>query len=80
MSKIDHDLAALADIPRLTDWLDANIPQLGKGPLTTELLHGGTSNVVLTLNRGGETMVLRRPPAVPPPGAERGASGMPAAT
>ena len=72
MSKIDHDLAALADIPRLTDWLDANIPQLGKGPLTTELLHGGTSNVVLTLNRGGETMVLRRPPAVPPPGAERG--------
>ena len=28
--------------------------------------------MVLTLNRGGETVVLRRPPAVPPPGAERG--------
>lgn len=72
MSEINHDLAALADIPRLTEWLDANIPELGDGPLTTELLHGGTSNVVLTLNRGGRTMVLRRPPAVPPPGAERG--------
>ena len=72
MSGIAHDLDALANIPRLTEWLDANIPELGKGPLRTELLHGGTSNVVLTLNRGGETMVLRRPPMVPPPGAEKG--------
>ncbi|HEX7851905.1 MAG TPA: phosphotransferase family protein, partial [Sphingomonas sp.] len=72
MSGITHDLAALADIPRLTAWLDAHIPQLGKGPLETALLHGGTSNVVLTLDRGGPQMVLRRPPAVPPPGAERG--------
>jgi aminoglycoside phosphotransferase (APT) family kinase protein len=72
MSGITHDLAALADVPRLTEWLDAHVPQLGKGPLRTELLHGGTSNVVLTLDRGEETMVLRRPPAVPPPGAEKG--------
>lgn len=72
MSKIEHDLAQLADIPRLTEWLDANVPQLGSGPLKTNLLHGGTSNVVLTLDRGEEKMVLRRPPAVPPPGAERG--------
>lgn len=69
---MEANLDELVNIPNLTDWLDANIPELGKGPLKTELLHGGTSNVVLTLNRGGKDMVLRRPPAVPPPGAERG--------
>ncbi|MCB2076895.1 MAG: phosphotransferase family protein [Novosphingobium sp.] len=69
---MQHDLASLADVPRLTEWLDAHVPELGNGPLTTELLHGGTSNVVLTLDRGGPQMVLRRPPAVPPPGTERG--------
>lgn len=72
MSGLNHDLDGLANIPRLTEWLNEHVPQLGKGPLKTALLHGGTSNVVLTLDRGGEQMVLRRPPAVPPPGAERG--------
>lgn len=65
------DLQALADTERLTAWLDANIPELGDGPLTIAQLHGGTSNVILTLDRGGPTMVLRRPPAVPPPGSEK---------
>jgi aminoglycoside phosphotransferase (APT) family kinase protein len=65
-------LDSLANIPRLTAWLDAHIPHLGTAPLQVEMLHGGTSNVVLTLDRGGEAMVLRRPPAVPPPGAEKG--------
>lgn len=69
---MEADLDFLAPIGPLTEWLDANVPQLGDGPLKTELLHGGTSNVVLTLNRGGGDMVLRRPPAIPPPGAERG--------
>ncbi|MCB2079864.1 MAG: phosphotransferase, partial [Novosphingobium sp.] len=69
---MEADLDELAPIGPLTDWLDANIPELGNGPLKRELLHGGTSNVVLTLDRGEETMVLRRPPAVPPPGAEKG--------
>jgi aminoglycoside phosphotransferase (APT) family kinase protein len=64
--------AELADIPRLTAWLDAEIPELGNGPLEVEQLHGGTSNIILTLNRGGQDMVLRRPPAVAPPGAEKG--------
>ena len=72
MGAIQHNLEELANVPRLTEWLDAHIPQLGSGPLTTALLHGGTSNVVLTLDRGEKTMVLRRPPAVPPPGAEKG--------
>lgn len=64
--------AELADIDRLTHWLDANVPELGDGPLRIERLHGGTSNVILTLDRGGPGMVLRRPPAVPPPGSEKG--------
>jgi aminoglycoside phosphotransferase (APT) family kinase protein len=72
MSKIQHNLDELANVPRLTEWLDAHVPELGKGPLQTELLSGGTSNVVLTLDRGDKPMVLRRPPAVPPPGAEKG--------
>ena len=67
-----HNLAELAPIGPLTDWLDANVPELGKGALTTAVLSGGTSNVVLTISRGGREMVLRRPPAVPPPGAEKG--------
>lgn len=62
----------LADPQALTAWLDAEIPELGDGPLTIGHLHGGTSNVILTLDRGGPTMVLRRPPAVPPPGSEKG--------
>jgi aminoglycoside phosphotransferase (APT) family kinase protein len=61
----------LADPERLTGWLDANVPALGSGPLRVAQLHGGTSNVILTLDRGGPTMVLRRPPAVPPPGSEK---------
>ncbi len=72
MSDISHDLAALAPIGPLTDWLDAHVPQLGNGLLKTAVLSGGTSNVVLTIQRGGAEMVLRRPPAVPPPGAEKG--------
>ena len=73
MSGLNHDLASLAPIGPLTAWLDVHVPELGTGPLHTALLHGGTSNVVLTLDRGsGRQMVLRRPPAVPPPGAEKG--------
>ena len=64
--------ADLAPPERLSAWLETNIPQLGSGPLVVEQMHGGTSNVILTLNRGSDTMVLRRPPAVPPPGSEKG--------
>jgi aminoglycoside phosphotransferase (APT) family kinase protein len=62
---------ALFDLERLSQWLDANIPALGTGALDAKMIHGGTSNVILSLNRGGETMMLRRPPAVPPPGSEK---------
>ncbi|PNU05024.1 phosphotransferase family protein [Novosphingobium guangzhouense] len=69
---MDADLEQLAPVGPLTDWLDAHVPQLGSGPLKTAVLSGGTSNVVLTLDRGERPMVMRRPPAVPPPGAEKG--------
>lgn len=69
---MEADLAKLVNVDRLTGWLDAHVPELGKGPLKTAILSGGTSNVVLTLDRGEKKMVLRRPPEVPPPGAEKG--------
>jgi aminoglycoside phosphotransferase (APT) family kinase protein len=72
LAEIAHDLAKLAPIGPLTEWLDAYVPELGKGALRTSILSGGTSNVVLTLDRGEGSMVLRRPPVVPPPGAEKG--------
>ncbi len=67
----NHKLSELVEVGRLTQWLDRNIPQLGDAPLKVELIHGGFSNVIISLDRGGETMVLRRPPAVPPPGSEK---------
>ena len=69
---MEVDLDELVDVGKLTDWLDDSVPELGRGPLRTSLLSGGTSNVVLTIDRGERPMVLRRPPAVPPPGAEKG--------
>lgn len=68
---MSDDVTALADPVRLTAWLDAYIPALGNGPLVTRKIHGGTSNVILSLNRGGDTLILRRPPAVPPPGSAK---------
>jgi aminoglycoside phosphotransferase (APT) family kinase protein len=64
-------VSTLHDPERLTAWLDAHVPDMGDGPLAVEQLHGGTSNVILSLSRGGLEMVLRRPPAVPPPGSEK---------
>lgn len=69
---MEADLNEIANIPRLTEWLNANVPQLGSGSLKTAILSGGTSNIVLTVDRGEGPMVLRRPPAVAPPGAEKG--------
>jgi aminoglycoside phosphotransferase (APT) family kinase protein len=72
MTSMTYEIDELAPKGPLTEWLDANVPELGKGPLETSVLSGGTSNVVLTLSRGDKPMVMRRPPAVPPPGAEKG--------
>ena len=65
-------MSALADPARLVPWLDQHVPELGGGPLVVGQIHNGTSNVILTLDRGGgREMILRRPPAVPPPGSEK---------
>jgi aminoglycoside phosphotransferase (APT) family kinase protein len=61
----------LIDEAKLTDWFDQHVPSLGAGPLKTKMIHGGTSNVILQLDRGADPMVLRRPPAVPPPNSEK---------
>jgi aminoglycoside phosphotransferase (APT) family kinase protein len=61
----------LVDLDALTAWLDEHVPSLGAGPLAAKMIHGGTSNVIIALHRGGETYILRRPPAVPPPNSER---------
>jgi aminoglycoside phosphotransferase (APT) family kinase protein len=66
-----HQLENLLDSARLTTWLDSHVPDLGTAPLEARIIHGGTSNVVIGLSRGGASMVLRRPPAVPPPGSDK---------
>ena len=64
-------LNGLVDVERLSAWLDVQIPSLGDGPLEVAMLHGGTSNVILSLRRGLGEVILRRPPAVPPPNSEK---------
>ncbi|MET0143733.1 MAG: phosphotransferase family protein [Ilumatobacteraceae bacterium] len=64
-------LDGLVDLDALTGWLDEHIPELGTGPLSARMIHGGTSNVILQLERGAGPMILRRPPAVPPPNSEK---------
>ncbi|WP_157218951.1 phosphotransferase family protein [Flavisphingomonas formosensis] len=65
------DPKALANPAALTRWLDAHAPEIGAEPLEIGFLHGGTSNVILTIDRGGAPAVLRRPPPVAPPNSEK---------
>ncbi|AUW57151.1 phosphotransferase family protein [Sphingobium sp. SCG-1] len=60
-------LASLAPRERLDPWLADNVRELGDGPLIINFLHGGTSNTVFTVSRGGSQGVLRRTPLTPPP-------------
>ncbi len=49
------------DLIALTAWMDEQ--NLGAGPITdTELLVGGTQNILLRFTRGDRSYVLRRPP------------------
>ncbi len=50
------------DAEALEAWAGANVPELGNGPLQQSLLAGGSSNIVLRIDRGGRPMILRRPP------------------
>jgi len=56
---------------QLSAWLDEHLPQLGDAPLHCSLLSGGSSNAVFRIERGGETLVLRRPPKVLRPDSKR---------
>jgi aminoglycoside phosphotransferase (APT) family kinase protein len=52
----------------LQEWLDES--ELGSGPLTVTRIGAGHSNATFLLERGGERLVLRRPPRPPlPPSA-----------
>ena len=60
MTPID-DFGGLIDWPRLNAWI-AGRPVPGAGPVTAaRKLAGGVQNNVFLLERGGESMVLRRP-------------------
>jgi aminoglycoside phosphotransferase (APT) family kinase protein len=61
----------LVDVPRVQAWLDAEIPELGEGPLTAQKIAGGATNAVFLLDRDGRKAVLRRPPRVPRPDSEK---------
>jgi aminoglycoside phosphotransferase (APT) family kinase protein len=51
----------VVDVDRVRAWMDER--GLGDGPIAdTELIAGGTQNVLLRFRRGDRTFVLRRPP------------------
>lgn len=53
--------AELVNFDLLADWMDAQ--DLPRGPIeNAERLAGGTQNILLRFQRGGQTYVLRRPP------------------
>lgn len=56
--------AVLAQIDResLSAWLDRNVPMLGDGPLELGLVSGGSTNLILSLDRGGRSAIFRSPP------------------
>ena len=54
----------------LDEWLQANVAGLGDGPLTLTSVGGGTSNVIVRLERGkgnGTALILRKAPDMAPP-------------
>jgi aminoglycoside phosphotransferase (APT) family kinase protein len=67
--RLDVTLDELINRERLTTWLDERLPEFGRGPLEAELVHGGTSNAIVRISRGETPLILRRPPADPPPGS-----------
>lgn len=58
---LKSDLNAI-NLDKLAGWLDQNAPQLGGGPLKASFVSGGTTNLVVCLERGGMKSILRSPP------------------
>jgi aminoglycoside phosphotransferase (APT) family kinase protein len=64
----DAELDGLVDVESLARWMDANgLPGSGERPAIRPIA-GGASNEILAMERGGQRMVLRRPPRNVPPG------------
>ncbi|MGI8329472.1 phosphotransferase family protein [Actinomadura scrupuli] len=62
---------ALIDPVRLARWMDAE-KLAGQGEVPElRYISGGTSNEIFEVLRGGERMVLRRPPRIVPPGRDK---------
>lgn len=62
------------ELERLDAWLKAEVPDLGEGPLRTESVGGGTSNIVVLLTRegsNGRSLILRKAPDKAPPASEK---------
>ena len=55
-----------AGMERLVAWLDEFAPQLGSEPLRTSVITGGSTNLILSIDRGGPTVILRSPPIKAP--------------
>jgi aminoglycoside phosphotransferase (APT) family kinase protein len=55
------------DAVALSGWLDEHVPELGAGPLEMTLITGGSTNLIIRLDRGAGPLVLRAPPLVASP-------------
>lgn len=72
--KKNNEAAIIADLvpeAEFCAWADDAAPWLGDGKLELSILAGGTANLVCTVSRGNEKMVLRRPPRDPRPDSFR---------
>jgi aminoglycoside phosphotransferase (APT) family kinase protein len=70
----EHELSALKSSSRFLDWLETNVPAMGDGQVTFRMLEGGTSNIIVLVERGGRKAILRRPPALSPPNSTKAMS------
>lgn len=62
----------LVDAAALAPWLDLHAPELGTGPIRMSLMYGGTSNVIVEIQRrDGPRAIVRRTPVDAPPGSAR---------
>jgi len=55
------------DVEKLSAWLDSNAPELGDGPLQMKSITGGSTNMIIELDRGSTPAILRSPPFVATP-------------
>jgi aminoglycoside phosphotransferase (APT) family kinase protein len=64
------DLDAI-DLGSLARWMDQHTPHLGHGPVRARLVSGGSTNLVVGLERDGGHCILRSPPLAGSPQGEK---------